>query len=116
MNIQGTWAVYFDWYANNQVGVTTIVLDTDGTFTTTQKYTGLWINVAGMIVLRFGGKNITTVYAGNIAGDYATGVVGTFGSGTAPNGYFNMQKLQGTTTVDEVRPEGGLDCAGIAST
>ncbi len=62
---------YFDWNCDGGYGDTPMTINADGTWTSGEGYTGVWIQAAGMVIFVF---STGTVYSGNVASQSITGI------------------------------------------
>ena len=86
--VPGTWMLFFDWVCDGTYSRSPITLNSDGTFTTRDGYSGLWVQEAGMIEFTF--NDTDTTYAGNVASKSITGIGTTF---AGLNGCFYMLQV-----------------------
>jgi hypothetical protein len=84
-----------------------MVVYSNGTWTTGEGYSGLWVQIAGMFVFTY--NNSETTYAGNLASTSVTGVSTTF---FGLNGCFYMlqQGVPATNVAAQASEE--LDADG----
>ncbi len=106
MPVVGKWELYYYWIGNpGPYGNTEMTVNSNGTWTSAQSYTGLWVEVDGTILWQFDGSKVT--YAGNIAGDAMVGAMSTF---AGMNGYWYATKAGTAKLAKERKSE--FDIAG----
>jgi hypothetical protein len=72
----GTGTLAYDWGCDGSYSTTTITFATNGTFTTGEGSTGLWVAVQGFLTFTF--DNSETTYSSVVAGSVSTGMNTTF--------------------------------------
>ena len=107
MAVPGNWTLFYDWDCDGTYSSATMTVNTDGTFTNSQGYRGLWTQDAGMFMFTF--DDIETTYAGNLASKSITGTSTTF---SGLNGCFYMLQEGVPTALAAERVAGQRDAAG----
>jgi hypothetical protein len=107
MAVPGNWTLFYDWNCSGNYGSTTMNLNTNGTWSSGQGYSGQWIQVAGLLIFKFNNSN--TTYAGNLADRSVTGIQSTFGG---LNGCFYMLQAGVLTAFAEERGKHKADSSG----
>jgi|SRR5689334_2566976 len=107
MAIPGSWTLFYDWNCDGSYSKATMTINANGTWSSSENYNGLWVQIAGMFVFTF--NNSDTTYSGNIASKSITGVSTTF---SGLNGCFYMLQAGVPTSFQEQRVQGKLDSKG----
>jgi hypothetical protein len=76
MAVPGNWTLFYDWGCDGGYGKTPMTVNSDGSFSNGEGYSGLWVQEAGMFLFTF--NDSETTYAGNLASQSATGTSTTF--------------------------------------
>ena len=84
MAIPGSWTLFYDWGCDGSYSSAPITFNAGGTLSC-PPYTGLWVQVAGMLLFTF--NNSETTYAGNWGSKCVNGIMTTF---AGLNGCFYM--------------------------
>src|SRR5262245_47172326 len=98
MPVPGNWTLFYDWSCDGSYSKATMTLNANGTWTSSENYTGPWIQVAGMLMFTF--NNSDTTYAGVLASKSITGISTTFSGLT---GCFYMLQAGVPTSFAEER-------------
>jgi hypothetical protein len=107
MAVPGNWTLFYDWDCDGTYSSATMTVNTDGTFTISEGFRGLWTQDAGMFMFTF--DDIETTYAGNLASKSITGTSTTF---SGLNGCFYMLQEGVPTALAAERAAGQRDAAG----
>lgn len=107
MAVPGNWTLFYDWGCDGSYGQTTMSVETNGSWTNGEGYSGLWVEVAGMFVFTF--NNSETTYAGNLASKSVTGVSTTF---SGLQGCFYLLQEGVPTNFIAARAAGKADSQG----
>lgn len=76
MAIPGSWTLFYSWGCGTSYASTSLTINTNGTWSNGQGYTGKWVLTEGMFLQIFNGS--TTVYGGNTSGNIIAGTMTTF--------------------------------------
>jgi hypothetical protein len=107
MALPGTWTMYFDWTCNGGYGNTPMTINANGTWTSGEGYSGVWVQAAGMVIFDFSGG---TIYCGNLASQSITGISR---ASTGAVGCFYMLQAGAPGAGAEIRrAEGKADVSG----
>jgi hypothetical protein len=107
MALPGTWMLYFDWNCDGGYGNTPMTVNANGTWTSGEGYSGVWIQAAGMVIFDF---STGTVYAGNVASQSITGIQRAADGAV---GCFYMLQSGAPTAADQpARAKGKADSSG----
>ncbi len=98
--ILGDWTLNYDWGCDGSYSSTTINLNSNKSFSTSEGLSGKWVLVAGMLMFQF--DTLTTTYSGTRASRSVTGISSTFGS---LNGCFSMSQSEPLTLSESVKQE-----------
>ncbi|ESA35544.1 hypothetical protein N836_11135 [Leptolyngbya sp. Heron Island J] len=109
MAVTGSWTQFYDWNCDGSYSSTTMDIKADGTWTSGEGYSGLWVQVAGMFLFTF--NNSETTYAGNLASESITGIQTTF---TGLTGCFYMLQSGVPTSFAALRIKEKADSSGAA--
>ena len=107
MPVPGNWTLFYDWDCDGSYSQTTMTVNTDGTFTVGEGFSGLWIQTAGIFMFTF--NDTETTYAGDLASKSITGISTTF---SGLNGCFYMLQEGVPTTFAAERASGKADARG----
>lgn len=107
MSVPGNWTLYYDWNCTGSYSSTSMTINSSGTWTNGQGFSGAWAQAAGMLIFKFNNSN--TTYAGNLASKSVTGIQSTFGG---LNGCFYMLESGAPTLREEQHAEGKPDASG----
>lgn len=108
MTITGQWTLYYDWNSTGNYSSTSMTVNSNGTWSNGQGYSGQWVQVAGLFTFNF--DNGKTTYSGNWADRSITGICTTF---TGFNGSFYMlQAGVPKVFLQEEKVEGHKDTSG----
>ena len=107
MAVPGNWTLFYDWGCDGTYSKATMTVNSNGTWTNSEGYTGPWVQQAGMFMFTF--NNLDTTYAGNLASKSITGISTTF---TGLNGCFYMLQEGVPTAFAAERVAGHRDAAG----
>jgi hypothetical protein len=107
MSVPGNWTLFYDWGCSGSYGSTTMTFNSNGTWTSGQGYSGVWVQAAGMLMFKFNSSN--TVYAGNLASKSVTGIQSTFGG---LNGCFYLLESGVPAEAKEFHVKGKADSSG----
>jgi hypothetical protein len=105
--IAGNWTLFYDWGCDGSYSSTSMTVNADGTWTSGEGYSGLWVQVAGMFMFTF--NNLETTYAGVLASMSITGIMTTFSGLTGC--FYMLQQGVPTAFVDR-RATGKADASG----
>ncbi|MFL6231896.1 MAG: hypothetical protein ACJ76N_02060 [Thermoanaerobaculia bacterium] len=86
MAIPGNWQIHFDWGCTGTYLSVGITFDPGGTWNS-GIFNGQWVELNGEVIFNFVG--LATVYAGNVSGGAAVGIMSTF---SGSNGCWYMVK------------------------
>ena len=86
-----------------------MTINANGTWTNGQGYSGVWVQVAGMLTFKF--NNSSTTYSGNLASKSVTCIQSTF---TGTNGCFFMLQAGAPMAAAEAHEKGKADSSGKA--
>lgn len=92
MAIPGNWDFFFDWGNTGYYIGETITFNGDGTWSSSEGFTGQWVSLEGEFILNIAGY--ATIYSGNVAGNAAVGIMTDFLGDT---GSWYMVKQGGLT-------------------
>jgi hypothetical protein len=95
--IPGQWTLAYDWDCDGSYSTATMTLNSNGTFSESEGYTGVWVQQAGLLTFKFNNSN--TTYSGNLASKSITGIQSTFGG---LNGCFYMLQSGAPTLSSEL--------------
>ena len=107
MAVPGNWTIFYDWDCDGTYSRATMTVNSDGTWTSSEGYSGLWVRQAGMFVFTF--DDSETTYAGKLASKSITGISTTFAGLT---GCFYMLQEGVPTALAAERVAGQRDAAG----
>ena len=103
--VPGSWTLAFDWGCDGSYSTIAVTLNASGTWSG-GGFTGLWVSLAGQLVLTF--DNSETTYSGNIASKSVTGINTTF---AGLNGCFYLLQAGAPIALGAVTAE-PLSAAG----
>jgi hypothetical protein len=107
MALPGTWMMYFDWTCDGGYGSTPMTVNANGTWTSGEGYSGVWVQAAGMVIFDF---STGTIYTGNVASQSITGIQRAADGAV---GCFYMLQAGAPTAADETRrAKGKADVSG----
>jgi hypothetical protein len=106
MAVTGNWTLFYDWNCDGTYSKATMTVNSDGTWSSSEGYKGLWVQLAGMFMFTF---NSETTYAGNLASKSITGISTTF---SGLNGCFYMLQAGVPTSFLEERAASKKDSKG----
>jgi hypothetical protein len=107
MAVPETWTLYYDWDCDGTYSSATMTVNSDGTWTLSEGYSGLWVRRAGIFMFTF--NNSETTYAGKLVGKAITGISTTF---TGLEGCFYMLEQGVPMAFAAERVPGKRDAAG----
>ena len=107
MAVPGNWTLFYDWNCDGTYSKATMSVNTDGTLTLSEGYSGLWTQSAGMFLFTLDSGE--TTYAGDLASKSITGISTTF---AGLNGCFYMLQEGVPTAFKEERISAKPDTAG----
>jgi hypothetical protein len=105
--MEGTWTLFYDWDCDGSYSSASMTLSANGTWTSSEGYSGPWVQVGGMFIFTFDSSK--TTYAGNVASKSVTGVMTTF---SGLNGCFYMLQQGVPTAFAAQRAAGKADASG----
>jgi hypothetical protein len=105
MALPGDWKLYYESSTSTSYASTDMTFKADGTWYMPDfGYNGHWVEESGEVIFNF--DNSRTIYAGNIAGGAAVGILSTF---TGVSGFWYLLR-QGAAAAKKAGPS--LDPAG----
>jgi len=107
MSVVGKWTLFYDWNSTGNYGSTPMTIAAGGTWTNGQGYSGVWVQVAGILTFQF--NNSKTTYSGNLADKSVTGINTTF---AGLNGSFYMLESGAAAAHAESRAHSVADASG----
>jgi hypothetical protein len=105
--VPGSWTLFYDWNCTGNYSQTSMTVNSNGTWTNGQGYSGSWVQEAGMFLFDF--NNSKTTYGGNLASKSITGIQTTFGG---LSGCFYMLEAGAPAAHGEKRVAGHADSEG----
>src|SRR4249920_3988895 len=105
MAVPGNWTLNYDWDCDGGYGSTSMVFNANGTWSSGEGYTGLWVQAAGELLFIFDGGGRTT-YGGVMASQSVTGISTTFSGLT---GCFYLLQAGAPLAAVAERAEGKAD-------
>ncbi|HEX9944870.1 MAG TPA: hypothetical protein VGG03_22905 [Thermoanaerobaculia bacterium] len=79
MAMPGDWTLHYNAGCTDNYATTAMTFKPDGTWSMPSwGYTGQWVEVSGEIIFNFNVTGSKTIYAGNVAGSVAAGILSTF--------------------------------------
>ncbi|MBS1746916.1 MAG: hypothetical protein JST21_12165 [Bacteroidetes bacterium] len=108
LSIPGQWVVYYDWDCDGGPGASVFTFNANGTWSSDEGYTGLWVTERHMLMFTF--DNSETTYSGVIFSQQIKGIQATFAYAGALQGCFNMAPYSGSLT--NKHKDGSTDASG----
>jgi hypothetical protein len=93
-SIVGKWIKYYDWDCDGDPGSTFLTINSNGTWSSDEGYTGLWITGRHMLTFIYDGSE--TTYSGVMFISQIKGIMSTFQYAQSRQGCFHMAPYKGT--------------------
>lgn len=112
LNIVGQWILYYDWNCDGDPGATVMTFNADGTWSSDEGYTGIWVKGRHMLMFTFDSDidGYRTTYSGDIFSQEIKGIQTTFQYAGSLQGCFNMATYSGGPL--DKNKDGSLDANG----